>query len=87
VAGTPSTALSMFQASITVSVPHDFDLAIYTETAQYITWVVNSKASWTLTSDALGKDDEVQIGARAIPQEPMVSFDYYYSVDLSEYTY
>ncbi|KAI0036622.1 beta-glucan synthesis-associated protein [Vararia minispora EC-137] len=37
----------------------------------YITWIANNKASWTLTSDALQADNQVQIGPRPIPQEPM----------------
>lgn len=37
----------------------------------YITWVSNSKASWTLLSAAMGGDSMVEIGQRPIPQEPM----------------
>lgn len=38
----------------------------------YITWVSSGKAVWTIYSGGLGPDAETEIGARLIPQEPMV---------------
>ncbi|KAI0319864.1 beta-glucan synthesis-associated [Amylostereum chailletii] len=37
----------------------------------YITWINNDKPAWTLSSSAMAADSEVEIGPRAIPQEPM----------------
>ncbi|KAH9969089.1 beta-glucan synthesis-associated protein [Russula dissimulans] len=37
----------------------------------YICWISNGVQSWTLPSAALGADQQVQISARPIPQEPM----------------
>jgi hypothetical protein len=39
---------------------------------QYITWISDNKASWTLLSAAMGSDSTVEIAERPIPQEPMV---------------
>lgn len=38
----------------------------------YITWVTDDKPSWTLYSGGLAADTRVEIGARPIPEEPMV---------------
>jgi len=38
----------------------------------YITWVADDKPSWTLYGGALAADTRVEIGARPIPEEPMV---------------
>ena len=43
-----------------------------TEFRQYVTWISDNKASWTLLSAAMGPDSMVEIGGRPIPQEPMV---------------
>ncbi|KZV63649.1 glycoside hydrolase family 16 protein [Peniophora sp. CONT] len=37
----------------------------------YITWLNNGKPSWTINSGGLAKDDQAQISARPVPQEPM----------------
>lgn len=39
---------------------------------QYITWVSDNKLAWTINAAGVGPNAEVQISARAIPQEPMV---------------
>jgi hypothetical protein len=39
----------------------------------YITWISSGEAVWTIYSGGLGPDTETEIGARIIPQEPMVS--------------
>ena len=39
----------------------------------YITWISNNKVSWTIKSGGLAADTRVNISARPIPQEPMVS--------------
>ncbi|KAH7930678.1 glycoside hydrolase family 16 protein [Leucogyrophana mollusca] len=38
---------------------------------EYITWIANNQAAWTLNVAGMGKDDAVEISARPIPQEPM----------------
>lgn len=38
----------------------------------YITWISSGKAVWTLNAGGLAADTETEIGARLIPQEPMV---------------
>ena len=38
----------------------------------YITWISSGKSVWTIYSGGLGPDAETEIGARLIPQEPMV---------------
>lgn len=40
---------------------------------QYITWVARNTTAWTVYADGVGADDTVEISARPIPQEPMVS--------------
>jgi hypothetical protein len=42
---------------------------------QYITWISDNKATWTLTSDAIGADARTEIAARGVSQEPMVGFN------------
>ncbi|KAL0949252.1 hypothetical protein HGRIS_009330 [Hohenbuehelia grisea] len=37
----------------------------------YITWVSDNKISWTLNVAGLGPDEQTQISARPVPQEPM----------------
>lgn len=37
----------------------------------YISWINNNKTAWTLQSGALGADTRVEIGPRAVTQEPM----------------
>lgn len=39
----------------------------------YITWVTDDKPVWTLMGAGMGADPAVEIGARAVPQEPMVN--------------
>ncbi|THH13369.1 hypothetical protein EW146_g6838 [Bondarzewia mesenterica] len=39
----------------------------------YITWVANNATAWRLNSAGMGADTAVEIGPRAIPQEPMVT--------------
>lgn len=40
----------------------------------YITWISNNKASWTINAAGVGADETVNISARPVPQEPMVSW-------------
>lgn len=40
---------------------------------KYITWVSDNKVSWTLNAPGMGPDPTVEISARPVPQEPMVS--------------
>jgi beta-glucan synthesis-associated protein KRE6 len=40
---------------------------------QYITWINNGKPAWTLKAPGMAADTRVEISARPIPQEPMVS--------------
>ncbi|KAF9481165.1 glycoside hydrolase family 16 protein [Pholiota conissans] len=37
----------------------------------YITWIQDSKLSWTLRGPAMGPDSDTEISTRPIPQEPM----------------
>lgn len=37
----------------------------------YITWIANSKVSWTLKQAGMAADTRVEISERPIPQEPM----------------
>ncbi|KIY69552.1 glycoside hydrolase family 16 protein [Cylindrobasidium torrendii FP15055 ss-10] len=37
----------------------------------YITWIADDKHAWTLNGGAIGPDERVDIGRRAVPQEPM----------------
>lgn len=37
----------------------------------YITWVSNGKRSWHMTQAAAGPNEDMQIGTRIIPEEPM----------------
>ncbi|KIY71730.1 glycoside hydrolase family 16 protein [Cylindrobasidium torrendii FP15055 ss-10] len=39
--------------------------------AGYIEWVTDGKPSWRVNADAIGPNDEVEIGQRIIPEEPM----------------
>lgn len=43
---------------------------------QYITWLSDNKSVWTIRAGGLGQNENVQISARPVPQEPMVSLDY-----------
>lgn len=43
-----------------------------TRTLQYITWISNDAAAWTLYAEGLGADSTTNISARSISQEPMV---------------
>ena len=38
----------------------------------YITWISDDKRVWTVMADGLAADPLTEIGARPIPQEPMV---------------
>lgn len=38
----------------------------------YITWISDDKRVWTVTAGGLAADPLTEIGARPIPQEPMV---------------
>lgn len=40
---------------------------------QYITWINDGKTAWTMTGKGMAADPAVEISARPIPQEPMVS--------------
>jgi hypothetical protein len=40
---------------------------------QYITWISNNKIAWTLNAAGMAADPTVQISARPVSQEPMVS--------------
>jgi hypothetical protein len=40
---------------------------------QYIAWISDNKLAWTLMAPGVGADAAVQISARPIPEEPMVS--------------
>lgn len=40
---------------------------------KYITWVADSKLAWTIRASGVGADPLVDISARGISQEPMVS--------------
>ncbi|KAJ7066571.1 glycoside hydrolase family 16 protein [Mycena amicta] len=37
----------------------------------YITWISSGTESWTVTADAIGPDEAVEISQRLIPEEPM----------------
>ncbi|KAA1471584.1 beta-glucan synthesis-associated [Dentipellis sp. KUC8613] len=37
----------------------------------YMTWIANNQTAWTLYASGVGADERVNIGPRAIPQEPM----------------
>ncbi|KAJ7218060.1 beta-glucan synthesis-associated [Mycena pura] len=37
----------------------------------YITWISNNKVAWTIKGGGVGADDQTQISARAVSQEPM----------------
>ncbi|KAI0271413.1 beta-glucan synthesis-associated [Gloeopeniophorella convolvens] len=37
----------------------------------WITWIANNQTAWTLLGTGVGIDTQVEIGPRAIPQEPM----------------
>lgn len=39
---------------------------------QYITWISDNKAAWTLNVAGMAADPAAQISGRPIPQEPMV---------------
>lgn len=41
---------------------------------QYITWIQNGTAAWTLLAAGMGPDQRVEIDARPIPEEPLVRF-------------
>jgi len=38
----------------------------------YITWINDDKPSWTISAAGMGPDPLTEIGARPVPQEPMV---------------
>lgn len=44
----------------------------YSQVLKYISWVSNGQPAWTLKASGVGPDNEVQISARPVPQEPMV---------------
>ena len=39
--------------------------------AQYISWIADSKLAWTLNEAGMAADNLVEIGPRPVPQEPM----------------
>jgi hypothetical protein len=39
----------------------------------YITWINDGKVMWTIQGAGMGPDSATEIGARPIPQEPMVN--------------
>ena len=41
------------------------------ESAQYISWIADSKLAWTLNEAGMAADNLVEIGPRPVPQEPM----------------
>ncbi|KAJ7103721.1 glycoside hydrolase family 16 protein [Mycena epipterygia] len=38
---------------------------------EYISWISDNQLAWTIKAAGLGADNETQIGARPVPQEPM----------------
>lgn len=41
---------------------------------QYITWITNDQAAWTLDASGMTADSSTEISDRPIPQEPMVRY-------------
>lgn len=41
---------------------------------KYISWISDGELAWTLRSAGMAADTRVEIAARPVPQEPMVSF-------------
>ena len=39
---------------------------------QYITWIQNGTAAWTIKAAGMAADTRVEIGPRPIPVEPLV---------------
>lgn len=44
---------------------------------QYISWIANGEQKWTINAGGTAADTRVEISARPIPQEPMVSNAYH----------
>lgn len=45
----------------------------YEEDGAYISWINNGSPSWRIGAGAFGKNPRVDISARPVPKEPMVS--------------
>jgi hypothetical protein len=46
---------------------------------QYVSWINDNAIAWTLKSGGVAADTLVEISARPVPQEPMVSLNPYSS--------
>lgn len=53
--------------------------SIYSFDDSYITWINAGTPAWTLTGAGMGADQIVEIGARPVSQEPMVSYQASYT--------
>lgn len=51
---------------------HDDTDNSWVSTSGYINWIVNDTVSWGLKAGGLAADSATEIGARPIPDEPMV---------------